>query len=104
MMDARSVRPNGNIGQRVVPVEPMAVIMNLGMGTSFAPLNATGIAAALPAKMRFDYIRIYQPQGSTSLTCDPPGMETTVYIEEHAEAYNNPNVTTWYASLAPSAR
>jgi beta-glucanase (GH16 family) len=96
MMDARSIRPNGNVGQRVVPMEPMALVMNFGMSNSFALLNYTGIAPLLPATMRFDYVRIYQSSGSESVTCDPPGMETTSYIAQHSAAYNNPNLTLWY--------
>ncbi|KMU73795.1 beta-glucan synthesis-associated protein SKN1 [Coccidioides immitis RMSCC 3703] len=94
-LDARAIGPNGNVGQRVIPVEPMAVIMNLGMSHSFAPLNLTGLAPLLPAKMRFDYVRLYQDPDKKSVTCDPPGMETTRYIKKHKEVYTNPNLTTW---------
>ncbi|EER25480.1 Beta-glucan synthesis-associated family protein [Coccidioides posadasii C735 delta SOWgp] len=94
-LDARAIGPNGNIGQRVIPVEPMAIIMNLGMSHSFAPLNLTGLAPLLPAKMRFDYVRLYQDPDKKSVTCDPPGMETTRYIKKHKEVYTNPNLTTW---------
>ena len=95
MMDGRSVRPNGNIGQRIIPAEPMALVMNFGMSASFAQLNFTGLAPLMPATMRFDYVRIYQDSSSTSVTCDPPGMETTNYIARHQDAYQNPNKTLW---------
>ena len=94
-MDARSVRPNGNVGQRVVPTEPMSLIMNFGMSNSFAALNLTGLAPLMPATMRFDYVRIYQDPDSASVTCDPPGMETTDYINAHRDAYYNQNKTLW---------
>ncbi|KAI9820669.1 MAG: hypothetical protein M1827_005038 [Pycnora praestabilis] len=94
-LDARSVGPNGNIGQRTIPQEPMALVLNFGMSESFAALNLTGIAPLLPATMRFDYIRIYQDPSDESITCDPPGYETTEYIANHADAYNNPNLTLW---------
>ncbi|EEP81435.1 beta-glucan synthesis-associated protein SKN1 [Uncinocarpus reesii 1704] len=94
-LDGRAIGPNGNIGQRVIPVEPMALIMNLGMSQSFAPLNMTGLASLLPATMRFDYVRIYQDPEKKSVTCDPPGMETTGYIKKHKEVYQNPNLTNW---------
>lgn len=81
--DHRSVRPNGNIGQRVIPQEPMSIIMNLGMGTSFAQIFMANISPLLPATMRFDYIRIYQEDGSESITCDPDGYPTTDYIKKH---------------------
>jgi beta-glucanase (GH16 family) len=95
-VDARAVRPNGNVAQRVLPYEPMAIIMNLGMSNSFVNINFTGIAPLLPAKMRFDYVRIYQdPNAGGSVTCDPNGYPTTEYIAQHGVAYNNPNKTSW---------
>ncbi|KAF2668302.1 beta-1,6 glucan synthetase [Microthyrium microscopicum] len=93
--DARSMGPNGNIGQRVIPQEPMSMVINFGMSNGFAALNMEGLAKLMPATMRIDYIRIYQPDGETSITCDPPGYETTEYIARHPEAYNNANLTTW---------
>jgi len=97
--DARAVRPNGNIGQRVIPEEPMALIANFGMSNNFAALNYTGLADYLNngdgAKMRIDYIRIYQDPSAISVTCDPPGYPTTDYISKHMEAYTNPNLTHW---------
>lgn len=93
-LDGRAIGPNGNIGQRMIPMEPMTVIMNLGMGESFAPINAS-IKNLMPAKMRFDYMRIYQDPDHVSVTCDPPGYETTEYIEKHPKAYQNVNMTTW---------
>ena len=94
-LDARSMRPNGNVGQRTVPTEPMAVILNFGMSSGFAQLNFTGLGATLPAKMRFDYVRIYQDPNAENLGCDPPGYPTTTYIDEHREAYSNVNLTSW---------
>ena len=95
-MDARSIGPNGNVGQRVIPSEPMSIIANFGMSPGFSALNLTGIATLLPATMRFDYIRVYQDPSMTSVTCDPPGYPTTDYIQSHIEAYTNPNKTHWY--------
>lgn len=94
-MDGRSVGPNGNIGQRVIPQEPMSIIMNFGMSSSFAQLDFPGLAKLLPATMRFDYVRIYQDEDNESITCDPPGYETTDYIRRHGESYNDPNKTLW---------
>ncbi|OJJ76368.1 hypothetical protein ASPBRDRAFT_51991 [Aspergillus brasiliensis CBS 101740] len=92
-LDGRAIGPNGNVGQRMIPMEPMSIVMNLGMAWSFAPINDT-IRDIMPGIMRFDYIRIYQDPDNISITCDPPGYETTEYIATHAEAYNNNNVTT----------
>lgn len=95
-LDARALGPNGNVGQRIIPREPMALIANLGMSNSFAALNLTGLAPLFPATMRIDYIRIYQEKDKKSVTCDPPGMETTDYIRRHKDVYTNPNLTVWY--------
>ena len=95
-IDSRALGPNGNIGQRVIPNEPMSIIMNFGMAYSFAPID-NNINDYLPAVMRFDYVRIYQdPDEDQTISCDPPGYETTEYIEKHPVAYQNMNVTTWY--------
>ena len=97
-LDYRAIGPNGNVGQRVIPQEPMSLIMNFGMSTGFSALNLTGIATTLPATMRFDYVRIYQSSDSVSMTCDPADYPTTSYINEHMEAYTNPNKTHWYVT------
>lgn len=94
-LTADAIGPNGNIGQRVLPEEPMYVIVNFGMSNGFSALNLTGIAPLLPATMRIDNIRIYQDPDAQSVTCDPPGYETTSYIAQHYDAYTNPNLTLW---------
>lgn len=94
-LDGRAIGPNGNIGQRVVPEEPMAMVINFGMSNSFQALNLTGLATLFPATMRVDYIRIYQDEGSEMVTCDPPGYPTTDYIANHPLPYSNPNLTHW---------
>ena len=91
---ANAVGPNGNVGQRVMPQEPMAVVANFGISPGFANINFTGLAAIIPATMRIDYIRIYQ-DGDGEFTCDPVNYPTTDYISHHADAYNNPNLTRW---------
>jgi len=94
-LDARSIGPNGNVGQRVIPQEPMSVVMNFGMSTGFSAINYTGITQTLPATMRFDYVRIYQNPNDASITCDPPDYPTTEYIRNHKDAYTNTNKTRW---------
>ncbi|KAF2404929.1 beta-glucan synthesis-associated protein KRE6 [Trichodelitschia bisporula] len=94
-LDARSLGPNGNIGQRVIPEEPMAMVINFGMSNGFALLNLTGLADLMPATMRLDYVRIYQDEDNVMITCDPPGYPTTDYIAKHPVPYSNPNITHW---------
>ncbi|ERF76947.1 hypothetical protein EPUS_02659 [Endocarpon pusillum Z07020] len=94
-LTADAIGPNGNIGQRVFPEEPMYTIVNFGMSNGFSALNLTGIAPLLPATMRIDNIRIYQDPNAESVTCDPPGYETTRYIAQHYDVYTNANLTQW---------
>ncbi|KAI9677722.1 MAG: hypothetical protein M1829_002494 [Trizodia sp. TS-e1964] len=94
-LDARALGPNGNVGQRTIPQEPMSLVMNFGMSDSFAQVNLPALSALMPAKMRFDYVRIYQDPANQMVSCDPPGYETTDYIASHPEAYTNPNKTSW---------
>lgn len=94
-MDVRSVGPNGNIGQRIIPEEPMTVIMNFGMSEGFSKVDLPALSKLMPATMRFDWVRIYQDPGKVSVTCDPEGYETTAYIRKHPAAFSNPNLTLW---------
>ncbi|KAH8730528.1 beta-glucan synthesis-associated protein SKN1 [Phaeosphaeriaceae sp. PMI808] len=98
-MKAPATRPNGNIGTRVIPEEPMAIIANSGMSNSFAAIDIEQIHKDLPAIMRIDYIRIYQDADQENpddfMTCDPPGYPTTDYIQKHPGPYANPNLTDW---------
>lgn len=91
---ADAIGPNGNVGQRIMPEEPMALVINFGMSPGFAELNMTGLGKLMPATMRLDYIRIYQDQDG-EVTCDPEGYPTTAYIAEHMAAYTNANLTLW---------
>lgn len=93
-VEGKALGPNGNIGQRVMPEEPMAIVANFGMSSGFATLNLTGLAPLMPATMRFDYIRIYQDDDGV-MTCDPEDYPTTDWIAKHPEPYANPNVTKW---------
>lgn len=85
--------PNGNINSRPISQEPQSIILNLGFSTNWDNINYGELV--FPTTMRIDYVRIYQKPGESSVTCDPPGYETTEYIKNHPKAYRNPNVTTW---------
>jgi len=92
-----SLAPNGNVGQRILPEEPMSVIMNFGMSDGFSAINFTSLAPLFPATMRIDNMRIYQDPSNDNMamSCDPPGYETTGYINSHKPAYYNQNLTSW---------
>ncbi|KAI0722784.1 beta-glucan synthesis-associated [Earliella scabrosa] len=85
--------PLVEIQERPVPGEPMYIIMNLGMSFNFGPVDLEHLP--FPVHMRVDYIRVYQPSGAINIGCDPPEYPTAAYIEQYAEAYTNPNLTTW---------
>ncbi|KAK3671633.1 beta-glucan synthesis-associated protein [Recurvomyces mirabilis] len=91
--DARATGPNGNIGQRPVSEEPMSMVINLGFSNSWVNIDWPNLK--FPTVMRVDYVRWYQKEGEEMVTCDPPGYETTQYIRDHPEPYNNPNLTHW---------
>jgi beta-glucanase (GH16 family) len=94
-LDGKALRPNGNVGQRTITEEPMSLVLNFGLSDSFALVFLPNLIEMMPAKMRFDYVRIYQPSDSVMITCDPPGFKTTEYIKNHPEPYANPNLTLW---------
>lgn len=91
MMNGNAIGPNGNVDSRVISEEPMSIILNLGFSTAWTQIDYKNLK--FPSMMHVDYVRWYQPSGSLSVTCDPPGYETTDYIAKHPKAYNNPNLT-----------
>lgn len=91
MMDGRSIRPNGNVGERLIPEEPLSMVLNLGISNAWTGINWPGVV--VPTIMHIDYVRWYQDPKHQSVTCDPPGYETTEYIANHPVAYMNPNLT-----------
>lgn len=90
---AWSLSPNGNVGWRRISKEPMSIVMNLGMSNNWAYIDWTSIN--FPVIMSVDYVRLYQPNDTINLTCDPPGFPTFDYINNHLPAYENVNFTKW---------
>lgn len=89
-------RPDIDIGQRLIPVEPMTIIMNLGLSRGFQADLDFG-TLSYPATMKIDYVRVYQPNSYSKdlVSCDPPDHPTSKYINDNMEVYLNPNHTTW---------
>ncbi|KAJ7639165.1 beta-glucan synthesis-associated [Roridomyces roridus] len=86
--------PNGSgVGQRLIPVEPMSIILNLGISNNWQQINLDSMV--FPAEMLVDYVRVYQRDGETNLGCDPPDYPTMDYINNHFTVFDNPNITTW---------
>ncbi|KAL1950818.1 hypothetical protein VTO73DRAFT_5942 [Trametes versicolor] len=96
-MTAATIGPDTTteISQRLVPEEPMYIIMNLGMSPGFQHQDFKHLT--FPSKMYVDYVRVYQREdaGDEKLTCDPSSHPTAEYITNHLNAYSNPNLTTW---------
>ncbi|KAL7422652.1 hypothetical protein Q5752_001943 [Cryptotrichosporon argae] len=93
-MEASAIGPDSesDIGQRLIPQEPMALIFNLGLSTSFSTVDFAQLE--FPNYMRIDYVRVYQKE-SGSIGCDPDDRPTASYIASHPDAYGNANATTW---------
>ncbi|KAG0141298.1 hypothetical protein CROQUDRAFT_51909 [Cronartium quercuum f. sp. fusiforme G11] len=86
--------PVSQIGQRVISNEPMYILFNLGISPAFGTIEFTKLH--FPAKLRVDWVRVYQPVGqSNNIGCSPSDYPTAQYIADHKEAYSNPNLTTW---------
>ncbi|EEB07503.1 glucosidase [Schizosaccharomyces japonicus yFS275] len=89
------VRANGNIGNRLISEEPMSIVLNFGISSSWLYLYWHDLT--FPETMYIDYVRIYQNPNNANhqITCDPDGYPTTEYISNHPKAYKNPNATSW---------
>ncbi|KAI9830908.1 MAG: hypothetical protein M1819_005290 [Sarea resinae] len=90
-LSGRALRPNGIVSHRPVSEEPMSIILNLGISNSWTWIDWPDLQ--FPTVMYIDYVRWYQKAGEESVTCDPPGYETTDYIANHIKAYTNSNLT-----------
>ncbi|KAG6868438.1 hypothetical protein C0993_002757 [Termitomyces sp. T159_Od127] len=93
MQAGLSKDPLTEIGPRPISQEPMYIIANLGFSLNFGEIDFENIQ--LPATMRVDWIRVYQPANAQNLGCDPPDFPTAAYINTYMEAYTNANLTTW---------
>ncbi|KAG9047513.1 hypothetical protein FS837_002098 [Tulasnella sp. UAMH 9824] len=85
--------PLVQIGQRIIPDEPLYLIINLGMSENFGDVDLEHLI--FPTHMEVDWIRVYQPKDQINVGCDPDGFPTSPYIDMYPEAYTNPNLTTW---------
>ncbi|KAJ7068600.1 beta-glucan synthesis-associated [Mycena amicta] len=81
------------VGQRLIPVEPMSIVLNLGISKNWQTPDLTTMV--FPAEMLVDYVRVYQRDGETNIGCDPSDYPTMDYIANHMSAYSNANETIW---------
>ncbi|KXZ44738.1 hypothetical protein GPECTOR_63g63 [Gonium pectorale] len=85
--DALQGGQNGNnetIGERLIPVEPSYININLAMSNSFAPIHPD---IPLPSAMEIDYIRIYQARSEINIGCDTPDYPSQDYINANVNKY-----------------
>ena len=68
-------------------------ILNFGMSDNFQKVDFANLP--FPAEYLIDYVRVYQRPGIGAMGCDPADHPTAQYIADHANAYANPNLTTW---------
>ncbi|KAF7301973.1 hypothetical protein MIND_00763400 [Mycena indigotica] len=97
-MGAGAVGPDqgsggSGVGQRLIPVEPMSIILNLGISKNWETPDLSTMV--FPAEMLIDYVRVYQRDGEMNVGCDPKDYPTMDYIRNHLPAYSNANTTTW---------
>ncbi|KAF8155740.1 glycoside hydrolase family 16 protein [Crassisporium funariophilum] len=85
--------PAVEISQRIIPLEPMYIITNLGISEGFGDIDTVNLQ--FPATMLVDYIRVYQRKNAINYGCDPTDFPTMKYIETYKEVYTNPNLTIW---------
>ncbi|KAI0055424.1 beta-glucan synthesis-associated, partial [Artomyces pyxidatus] len=86
--------PDGSgVGQRLIPEEPMSIILNLGISPNWQTIDTTTME--FPAELLVDYVRVYQRKDAQNVGCNPPDYPTTDYIARHPAAYNNPQLKVW---------
>jgi hypothetical protein len=94
------------VGQRLIPEEPMSIVMNLGMSrtsvlvvfsfllwhlpvcvgkANWQDINLSTMM--FPAEMKVDYVRVYQRKGQTNTGCSPKNYPTADYIQNHLRAF-----------------
>ncbi|ODN76410.1 glucosidase [Cryptococcus wingfieldii CBS 7118] len=91
--DAIKENTKTEVGRRIIPEEPMALIFNLHMSNNFQNVDFSNLK--WPNYHRIDYVRVYQKADRISVTCDPEDYPTADYIANHLNVYSNPNLTTW---------
>ncbi|TFY65614.1 hypothetical protein EVG20_g5481 [Dentipellis fragilis] len=97
-MGAGAVGPDqgsdgSGVGQRLIPEEPMSIVFNLGISPNWQTIDLSTMT--FPSEMLVDYVRVYQRKDSVNIGCSPKDYPTEDYINNHAEAYNNANLTKW---------
>ncbi|KAG5337576.1 hypothetical protein J132_01609 [Termitomyces sp. J132] len=86
--------PTGSgVGQRLIPVEPMSIVLNLGISPNWQAIDLSTLL--FPAEMLVDYVRVYQRRGQTNVGCSPTEYPTEDYIRGHWDAYTSELCLVW---------
>ena len=73
------------IGERMIPIEPMYMIMNLGMSKDFGEVDVDNLL--FPSVMDIEHVRVYQRPDKVNVGCDPPDMPTSQWIACNKEKF-----------------
>jgi beta-glucanase (GH16 family) len=79
--------PQTQVGQRLMPEEPMYLILNLGISPNFGAIDYEGLEEMWPVHMLVDYVRVYQDPKKINVGCDPEGFPTTKFIADNLVAF-----------------
>ncbi|KAJ7498599.1 beta-glucan synthesis-associated [Mycena latifolia] len=60
------------VGQRLIPVEPMSIVLNLGISNNWQTIDLDSMV--FPAEMLVDYVRVYQRDGRDECWVQPIGL------------------------------
>ncbi|CCF49383.1 hypothetical protein NDA11_001892 [Ustilago hordei] len=95
--------PELDISRRLIPREPMSIILNVGMAYNFQPPMWSDLE--FPGTMKVDYVRMYQRDGRPDrVSCSPKEFPTREYIERHADVYQNNNISRFPKDRIPKNR
>ncbi|GIL64344.1 hypothetical protein Vafri_18312 [Volvox africanus] len=75
---------NQTVGDRLIPVDPQYININLAMSNSFAPIHPD---IPLPSSMLIDYVRVYQARNEINVGCDTAEFPSQAYIDAHVSDY-----------------
>ncbi|KAG6852141.1 hypothetical protein C0991_002650, partial [Blastosporella zonata] len=90
------------VGQRLIPVEPMSIVLNIGISPNWQTIDTSTLI--FPLEMLIDYVKVYQRKGQTNVGCDPPSFPTMDHINNRMDAYTSESsVSTLTLSFADDA-
>lgn len=95
--------PELDISQRLIPTEPMFMILNVAISESFQVPDFDLLR--FPAHMAVDYVRVYQRDGQPDrVGCDPANRPTYDYIQNNLDIYYNANASSYPKEKIPRNR